>query len=53
MEFTNSLLQTFDTGIVQLDTYNMELSKYLGEDEENLKDEIIESLKTKKTVDHR
>jgi AAA15 family ATPase/GTPase len=44
--------QTHFEGLVpRLDTYDMDLSKYFGEDEEVLKNEIIEELKSKKTVE--
>jgi AAA15 family ATPase/GTPase len=49
--FANELLRTFDTGILQLDTHIVDLDKYLGEDEESLKENIIEELEKSDTVE--
>src|SRR5690606_32525531 len=39
--FSNSLLKTFDTGVEELKIEEFEFDKYFGEDDEDIKDEIL------------
>lgn len=48
--FANQLLATFDTGIQELGIEEVELDKFLGEDDESFKKELIEDLKELKNV---
>lgn len=48
--FANSLLKTFDTGVGGLAIESVELGKYLGEDDEELKEELITELQNGQSV---
>ena len=43
-EFTNDLLKTFDTGVTKLHVKSTSLDKFFGEDDAELKDEILQNL---------
>jgi AAA15 family ATPase/GTPase len=42
--FANDILQTFDTGVSELDIEILSFDKYFGDDDEHLKKEIIEEV---------
>ncbi len=43
--FANEMLETFDTGVSELDIETMDIDKYFGEDDESTKKEIIQEIK--------
>ena len=43
--FANEMLETFDTGVSELDIETMDIDKYFGEDDETTKKEIIQDIK--------
>lgn len=43
--FANELLQTFDTGVKELDVETMNFEKWIGQEDESLRDELLEDLK--------
>lgn len=43
--FANEMLETFDTGVSELDIETMDIDKYFGEDDEKTKKEIIQEIK--------
>ena len=43
--FANEMLETFDTGVSELDIETMDIDKYFGDDDETTKKEIIENIK--------
>lgn len=43
--FANEMLETFDTGVSELDIETMDIDKYFGEDDEKTKKEIIQDIK--------
>lgn len=43
--FANDLLRTFDTGVNDLGIETIDLDKYFGDDDEQIKNEILEDLK--------
>jgi len=43
-QFTNELLQTFDTGVNALNIQQVDFDKYFGDDDDDLKKEILEDL---------
>lgn len=43
--FANEMLETFDTGVSELDIETMDIDKYFGEDDEKTKKEIIQNIK--------
>lgn len=48
--FSNSLLKTFDTGVNELKVIEIELNKYFGEDDAELKNSLIEELENNQGV---
>jgi len=42
--FANELMKTYDTGLRSLEVENIPLDKFLGKDDESLRDQIIEDL---------
>ena len=48
--FANSLLKTFDTGVNELKVEKIEFDKFFGEDDEELKEEIILDLEDNEAV---
>lgn len=49
-KFANQTLCSFDTGIHELKTEVVEIEKYFGKDDEDLKKEIVDELKDKKNI---
>ncbi len=43
-DFSNALLKTFDTGVEELKIEEFDFDKFFGEDDEELKEEIVEGL---------
>jgi hypothetical protein len=43
-EFANQLLQTFDTGVTELGIETIDFEKYFGDEDEKIKNEIIEDI---------
>lgn len=43
--FANEMLETFDTGVSELDIETIDIDKYFGEDDETTKKEIIQEIK--------
>jgi uncharacterized protein len=48
--FANEMLETFDTGVSELDIETMDIDKYFGEDDEKTKKEIIQDIKDGRSV---
>ncbi len=48
--FANELLSTFDTGVKELGVESIEIDKFFGEDDIELKNEIISELENEKSV---
>lgn len=48
--FSNSLLKTFDTGVEELKIEEFEFDKYFGEDDEDIKEEILSDLENNSGV---
>ncbi|WP_170826895.1 AAA family ATPase [Flavobacterium caeni] len=48
--FANEMLQTFDTGVSELDVETLSFDKYFGDDDEELKKEIIEQVDQGHTI---
>lgn len=42
--FANEILETFDTGVSELDIETMDMEKYFGDDDESTKKEVIQDL---------
>lgn len=42
--FANGMLETFDTGVAELDIENIDIDKYFGEDDESTKKEVIQDI---------
>lgn len=49
-KFANDILQSFDTGINELEIESIDLAKYFGEEEEDLKKEVINLIESGKYV---
>lgn len=49
-DFANELLNTFDTGVSELDVEIIDFDKFFGEDDEDLKKELIEAINNGETV---
>lgn len=48
--FSNSLLKTFDTGVEELKIEEFDFDKYFGEDDEDIKEEILSDLEDNEGV---
>src|SRR5690606_24069570 len=49
-DFANELLNTFDTGVSELDVEIIDFDKFFGEDDEDLKKELIEEINNGESV---
>lgn len=48
--FANDLLNTFDTGVTELGVENIDIDKFFGEDDVEMKNEILSELENEKSV---
>lgn len=49
-DFANELLNTFDTGVSELDVEIIDFDKFFGDDDDDLKKELIEAINSGETV---